>query len=196
MGGVTSNRGYPYPSRGDNTDISRYFQNLAQSVDVDVQGVASGINAAALLALLLGGAASVPTQISGNATLTAAAADAPMTVASAVVGHSFVVPPSGLVLLLWGASVSTSIASGSTVFMATEVAEGNVVGSGAVLSGATDAQSTQDDGTADRGTSKQRVVTSGLTPGDVVNVYIKWRQTGTSTVTARNPYVHSVPLLG
>lgn len=198
MSSTTTTYGFPFPDESDPPDGATQVENLANAVDAQLAvtdaNVATNAARATLLATLLGaGAAIHRTQASGNATTTGTT-NATMTVSAVAVGHSFVAPASGIVELTWGASVSHSLASGSTIFIGCEVALGSTIGAGTVQSATVDVDSIQDDGTTDRGTSKARVVT-GLTPGTTYNAYLKWRETGGGTATARNPWIISDPRL-
>lgn len=174
--------------------VFRLDTGFVEVFDGAAWAVHSATSRATLLRALLGDAGIHREQAAGNTQLTEAAPYAGMTVGGAVVGHTFIAPPSGIVLLEWGASVSTSIASGSTIFMGTEVAQGDVVGIGAIQSEVVDEEATEDNGLENRASSKCRTVT-GLAPGSTYNVYVSWRQSGNATATAQNPYVYSIPQL-
>jgi hypothetical protein len=194
----TPNYSFPISELSDTPNGAAQIDALAEAIDsqlavTDADVAANATRAALLTALLGSGVGMQSTQTNGSATTTGTS-NAAMSVSAVIVGHSFLAPLSGIVRFAWAANVSHSLSSGSTIVVGCAVATGGTVGSGTIVSDTVDVDSFQVDGTNNTPGYKSRPVI-GLTPGDTYNVFLKWRETGSGTATARNPSIESIPML-
>jgi hypothetical protein len=194
----TANYSFPYPELTDTPDGATETQNLAVAVDAALATEAStrttATGRAALLATLMGSAVMRYTTLSGTInSLSSSSYGALLDSSSNSCGHSFVAPPSGIVVIKWGLNVSSGTTS-STVFVGTAVKTGGTVGAGTLVSDVTDDEAFTCADTQRYPGQRERPVT-GLTPGSTYNVRISWRNSGVTTSTANKPWIITEPKL-
>lgn len=199
----TPNYAFPYGELSDQPDGATQMENLAIAIDTQVKSNADSATAAvirsALLTTLLGGATTQTKQFAttdtvATTTATSIYADLARVTTGALCGVTFHVPPSGTVKVEWNGSFHSSLASGSTVFVGASVSTGGVIGSGTSVSAAADNEAIQIDGTNNTPGSKWKYV-SGLNPGDVLNAWIQWRNSGAATASGFTPSIGVSPVL-
>lgn len=195
----TPTYGWPYPELTDPPDGATEPANLALAIDTSLAAlaatVATNAGRAAIFAALVGNAGvgtrydTRPTAI--TSVTSTAYVNLVETAGSALCGVSFVVPVSGAVTIEWGATAGSDALTITTA-LATRVATGNIVGSGATFSVESDTESAQITTGAGANlltVARQRTV-SGLTPGAIYNAWILWRiQTAAHTGRAQNPWI-------
>lgn len=199
----TPNYSFPFPELSDIPNEPTQVEALAIAIDSQLAvtdgNVTANATRAALLAALLGTSAVRYTNFTAAQTVNdTVGASTPYvnltTGASTLCGHTFVAPPSGIVKVTWGLNGSTSIASGSTLFVGSNVAQGASLGLGTTQSAASNDEAIQITGTNNVPGQRSRPVT-GLTPGSIYNVWIQWRNSGAATGHGFLPFVMTESML-
>ncbi|HEX5120366.1 MAG TPA: hypothetical protein VFW65_34725 [Pseudonocardiaceae bacterium] len=107
-------------------------------------------------------------------------------------GVAFVAPPSGQVVIRWGANIVSGTTS-STVLTGTAVRQGATIGSGTIVDDVADADCFEVNSTTRVPGQRERQV-DGLTAGNSYNARISWRNSGSTTSTANKPWISVTPV--
>lgn len=182
----TPTYGLPYPAFTNAPDIPDDFQALAEAVEAEVVRVDDELSG---LSALRGYAFS-------DATFSTTATTA-TTTGGALVGTSFVAPPSGGIKVTISGLIRMTSTSEATTFLSAVIATGGTVGAGTVLVASTSDSSlrmrkptTSSSTQAEIMASHVRLPTTTLTPGVTYNAYLEhWVTGGTGLIGYRRIFV-------
>jgi hypothetical protein len=178
--------GFPFPAYTNPANIPDDFQAIAEAAETEIARVDDEISG---LSALRGYAFSDATFSTSATTAT--------TSGGAVVGTSFVAPPSGAVKVTISGLVRITSTSEATVFLSAVIATGGTVGSGTILHDATSDASlrlrkpdTSGSTQSELMASYVRLPSTTLTPGATYNAYLKhWVTASTGLIGYRRIFV-------
>lgn len=169
---TTANRGYTYPASTDNANLWTHFQNLAEDVDTDVQGIVDDLDAMA------------PVQYdSSDNNASPISVTTSTAKGTTTCGGTFVAPPSGSVMVTFNGVFQAAAGTGWCL-MGAEIRSGSTVGSGTVAwTPTTDVGGKCGTNSTDLFAGGCTRLVTGLTPGATYNVTAVFFAVGPSGLT-------------